>query len=80
MWNTKPPLMIWCQVISMKLLGINEWAIRLPSALAALFTCAIIMLIAVRYVKNFWFGFISRMNKNITNRPLYIVDKTNIEG
>ena len=58
MWNTKPPLMIWCQVIGMKLLGINEWAIRLPSALAALFTCAIIMLIAVRYVKNFWFGFI----------------------
>jgi 4-amino-4-deoxy-L-arabinose transferase-like glycosyltransferase len=58
MWNTKPPLMIWCQVFFMKLFGVNEWAIRLPSALAALFTCVVIMLISVRYVKNFWFGFI----------------------
>jgi len=58
MWNTKPPLMIWLQVFSMKLLGINEWAIRLPSALAALFTCIILMFVSVRYVKNFWFGFI----------------------
>jgi 4-amino-4-deoxy-L-arabinose transferase-like glycosyltransferase len=57
LWNSKPPLMLWCQVFFMKLMGVNEWSVRLPSALAALFTCAIIMLIAVRYVKNFWFGF-----------------------
>ena len=58
MWNTKPPLMIWFQVFSMKLFGINEWAVRFPSALAALFTCVVLMLFSVRYVKNFWFGFI----------------------
>jgi len=58
MWNTKPPLMIWLQVFSMKLFGINEMAVRLPSALAALFTCIIIMSFSVRYIKNFWFGFI----------------------
>ncbi|MCL2291033.1 MAG: glycosyltransferase family 39 protein [Bacteroidetes bacterium] len=58
MWNTKPPLMIWLQVFFMKIFGVNEWAIRLPSALAALFTCAILMLISVRYLKKFWFGFI----------------------
>jgi len=58
MWNTKPPLMIWLQVLSMKLFGVNETALRLPSAFAALFTCLLILLIAVRYVKNFWFGFI----------------------
>ena len=57
MWNLKPPLMVWLQVFCMKLTGVNEWAVRLPSALAALFTCFIIMFIAVRYVKNFWFGF-----------------------
>ena len=38
MWNTKPPLMIWLQVFSLKIWGINEWAIRFPSAMAGLFT------------------------------------------
>lgn len=42
MWNTKPPLMIWLQVIFMHFVGINEWAIRLPSALAALATITFI--------------------------------------
>jgi 4-amino-4-deoxy-L-arabinose transferase-like glycosyltransferase len=57
MWNLKPPLMVWLQVLFMKLIGVNEWSVRLPSALAALFTCIIIMLISVRYVKKFWLGF-----------------------
>jgi len=39
MWNVKPPLMIWAQVFFMKLIGYSELAIRIPSALAALFTC-----------------------------------------
>lgn len=33
-WNTKPPLLIWLQVLFMYILGPGEWAIRLPSALA----------------------------------------------
>jgi 4-amino-4-deoxy-L-arabinose transferase-like glycosyltransferase len=46
LWNTKPPLMIWFQVICIKLLGYNELAIRLPSAIAA-FSTAILL---------WWFG------------------------
>ncbi len=42
MWNTKPPLMIWLQVVCMHLVGINELAVRLPSALAALATCLLL--------------------------------------
>ena len=38
MWNTKPPLMIWLMVLSMKVLGYTELAVRLPSALAAVAT------------------------------------------
>jgi 4-amino-4-deoxy-L-arabinose transferase-like glycosyltransferase len=34
LWNTKPPLMIWLQSLSMALFGINEWAVRFPSALS----------------------------------------------
>jgi len=59
MWNTKPPLMIWLQVLSMKIFGINEFATRLPAAMAALFTCILLLILSVRYLKNFWFGCIA---------------------
>ena len=38
LWNTKPPLSIWLSALSMRLFGINELALRLPSALAAIGT------------------------------------------
>ncbi len=56
MWNTKPPLLIWIQVIFMKLLGVNEIAVRLPSAIAALFTCVALVVFSIKYLKNSWFG------------------------
>lgn len=61
LWNTKPPLMIWLQVISMKIFGVNELAIRFPSAIAALFTCLALLFFSLRYLKSFLFGFISVM-------------------
>lgn len=36
LWATEPPLVAWLQTISIKLFGLNETAIRLPSALAGL--------------------------------------------
>lgn len=35
LWNTKPPLLIWIQAACLSVFGINEWALRLPSAIAA---------------------------------------------
>jgi 4-amino-4-deoxy-L-arabinose transferase-like glycosyltransferase len=35
-WETKPPMFLWWQIISIKALGLNMWAIRMPSALSAL--------------------------------------------
>jgi 4-amino-4-deoxy-L-arabinose transferase-like glycosyltransferase len=61
LWNTKPPLLIWLQVMSMKTFGVNVLAIRLPSAIAALFTAAVLMVFSIRYLKNYWFGFIAVM-------------------
>jgi len=50
LFNTKPPLTIWVQVLFIKLLGYNELAIRLPSALAT----ALIVLTLFHFVsKNF---------------------------
>ncbi|AKG23079.1 ArnT family glycosyltransferase [Calothrix sp. 336/3] len=32
----KPALIYWCQAIAYQIFGVNEWAVRLPSAIAAL--------------------------------------------
>ncbi|OUL36709.1 glycosyltransferase [Nostoc sp. T09] len=32
----KPALIYWCQAIAYAIIGVNEWAVRLPSALAAM--------------------------------------------
>jgi len=38
MWNTKPPLLIWLQVLSMNILGCTVMAFRTPSVLGAFAT------------------------------------------
>lgn len=48
LWNTKPPLLIWLMTASMALFGPSEWALRLPSALAALGTIALVVLLVRR--------------------------------
>jgi 4-amino-4-deoxy-L-arabinose transferase-like glycosyltransferase len=42
-FDVKPPLLIWLQAASIKLLGPDEMAVRLPSALAALLTAAFLI-------------------------------------
>ncbi len=59
MWNTKPPLLIWLQVFFIKLLGVNELAIRLPSAIAAFLTAALLLIFSIKYIKDTNFGFIA---------------------
>lgn len=44
LWNSKPPLQIWFQVIFIKLIGFNELAIRLPSAIASSLSAIILFL------------------------------------
>jgi len=48
LWNTKPPLLIWLMTGSMSLFGPSEWAIRLPSALAAAGTLLCLILFVRR--------------------------------
>jgi 4-amino-4-deoxy-L-arabinose transferase-like glycosyltransferase len=50
--NTKPPLLIWLMVGSMKMFSPSEWALRLPSALAAVGTLAVIMIFAWRLTRS----------------------------
>ena len=42
----KPPLVYWLTALSLRAFGINEWAARLPSALAAFGTIALVLHLA----------------------------------
>ncbi len=53
-WNTKPPLMVICQVLSFRVFGINEFAARFPSALAGF----LIVLIVFFYIKKQYGGYV----------------------
>ena len=43
LWNTKPPLLIWLMTASVSLFGTSEAALRLPSAIAAIGTIALVL-------------------------------------
>lgn len=59
LWNTKPPLLIWLQVLFMEIFGVNELSVRLPSAFAALGTCILLFIFLKRYLSNVWIASIS---------------------
>lgn len=61
MWSTKPPLQIWFQVFFIKLIGFNELAVRLPSAIFAFLTCILLWIFSVKHLKNFWLGVITML-------------------
>src|SRR4051812_30737006 len=60
-WNTKPPLQIWLEALSVKLLGIQSLAFRLPSALAALATVLLLFVFARRELANLWWALLTAL-------------------
>ena len=58
-YNTKPPLMIWCIVLLSKVLGFSELSLRLPSALAALALCIFLFCALRKYTGSAVFGFLT---------------------
>ena len=59
LWNTKPPLMVWLQALSMSALGYNELAVRLPAALAALATTLALFWYGQRYLRGPLMGWLA---------------------
>lgn len=59
LWNTKPPGAIWLMAGSMWAFGINEFALRLPSALAGLATSVIVYLFTRRVADSRWAGLLA---------------------
>lgn len=52
LWNTKPPLAIWLIAGSIRLFGPCEWAVRLPSLIAAIATVGLVMGYSWRLSRN----------------------------
>lgn len=46
-------------MLFMKLIGVNELAIRLPAAIAAFLTCVFFLFFSLRQFKDQWFGYIA---------------------
>jgi len=52
-WLHKPPLFLWQMAISMKIFGVNEFAMRLPSALMSVLTMLMIYSVARRWLNKY---------------------------
>lgn len=58
-WNTKPPLLIWLMSGAIPLLGPDEFAVRLPSAVAALLTAVLMFTFLGAFLKKPLAGFVA---------------------
>ena len=58
-WNTKPPLLIWAMALSIRVFGPTEWAVRFPSAVAALVTAMIVFAFCVSKTGRPWAAFVA---------------------
>ena len=52
LWNPKPPLGVWLSALSMKLFGVNEFALRFPHVLAAVATVVAVFAFTRRVSKS----------------------------
>ncbi|HEY5122220.1 MAG TPA: glycosyltransferase family 39 protein, partial [Ignavibacteria bacterium] len=59
LYNTKPPFVIWLQALSMKLFGINELAIRMPSAIFGFLTILLVYFFCTNVLGSNIIGFLS---------------------
>ncbi|MDD3859458.1 MAG: glycosyltransferase family 39 protein, partial [Bacteroidales bacterium] len=58
MWNTKPPFLIGCQAICIKVFGNNESSVRLPSAAAASLAVLVLFFVVAALTKSKPLGFL----------------------
>ena len=55
--NTKPPMAVWFFATSMQLFGYDTLGLRLPAALAGLFTVLALLIFSKRYLRTYSVGF-----------------------
>jgi 4-amino-4-deoxy-L-arabinose transferase-like glycosyltransferase len=71
-WETKPPLLIWLQVLCLKTIGYNELAIRLPSAIAACLSIIFLIVYINKKYESLWHGLVLTLMLLTSHGFLYI--------
>ncbi|MFM6984393.1 MAG: ArnT family glycosyltransferase [Chitinophagaceae bacterium] len=61
LYNTKPPLLVWIQTLCIKVFGLSEWSVRLPSALAALACFFAVFNLVYSISKNIYYGLLASL-------------------
>ena len=61
LWNTKPPLLIWLQVFCIKVFGVSEWSLRIPSALSAALTVMLAYFFGAYGLKSKFLGMLASL-------------------
>ncbi|MEN9738358.1 MAG: hypothetical protein RLZZ318_391, partial [Bacteroidota bacterium] len=61
LWETKPPVLEWLQIIGFKTIGYNELAVRLPSALASFVMLVFIILWLRKHTQDFQVGILAAL-------------------
>lgn len=56
-----PPMFIWLDAVSLRLLGISDFAAKLPSALAGIGTVAALYFLALELADDSWIGILSML-------------------
>ena len=59
LYNTKPPLVLWMQSLSMQIFGISEFSVRLPSAIAVSFIMLLLLWFSNTVLKSWAIGVFS---------------------
>jgi 4-amino-4-deoxy-L-arabinose transferase-like glycosyltransferase len=54
LWNTKPPLLVWAMAASLSVFGVSEFALRLPTMLAALGILGLVFGFTRRLSRSTW--------------------------
>lgn len=61
MWELKPPFLIWCQVLSIKLFGLSELAIRFPSMVFSMGTVLLLIWLSDKITGKIYAGIIAAL-------------------
>lgn len=60
-WEVKPPMLIWLQVLSLKVFGFNQLAIRFPTILATFMTVLFLIWYFNKYHHNRYIGYMAAL-------------------
>jgi 4-amino-4-deoxy-L-arabinose transferase-like glycosyltransferase len=60
-WNVKPPFFIWLIAASMKIFGMDEVGLRLPSAIIAVITCLFLVYFSCKYLNDIRIGIVASL-------------------